>query len=313
MKNSGIGGQALMEGVMMRNGGVYACTVRKENGETVQIKENYKTIGGSDKLRKIPFLRGPVIFLDSMKLGMSSLSWSSSFFMEEEKAEQPREEASREEAAKTEKKPKGEQAAMAASMLFALVLAVGFFIILPAFLTRLLKHVISSPLGVSLIEGCFRMIIFILYLTLISQMKEIKRVFMYHGAEHKCINCLEQGLPLTVENAKKSSRFHKRCGTSFILFTLLVSIFVGIFLPKEPLLLRVGLKLLALPLVMSLSYEFIHLAGCSDNPLINALSKPGLWLQHITTREPLEDMIEVGMASTEAVFDWKSWQEENFG
>ena len=233
--------------------------------------------------------------------------------MEEEKAEQPREEASREEAAKTEKKPKGEQAAMAASMLFALVLAVGFFIILPAFLTRLLKHVISSPLGVSLIEGCFRMIIFILYLTLISQMKEIKRVFMYHGAEHKCINCLEQGLPLTVENAKKSSRFHKRCGTSFILFTLLVSIFVGIFLPKEPLLLRVGLKLLALPLVMSLSYEFIHLAGCSDNPLINALSKPGLWLQHITTREPLEDMIEVGMASTEAVFDWKSWQEENFG
>ena len=311
-----------MEGVMMRNGGRYACTVRKGNGEIVQKTEDYRTIGGSDKLRKIPFLRGPIIFLDSMKLGMSTLAWSSSFFMEEEdKAESEAETENKNEnetetpenAKSRGKSSGGEKAAIAASMAFALVFAVGLFILLPAALTRLLKNVIQSQLGVSLIEGLIRMVIFILYLILISQMKEIKRVFMYHGAEHKCINCVEHGLPLNVENVRKSSRFHKRCGTSFILFSLLVSIFVSIFLPREPLLLRVGLKLLVLPLVMSLSYEFIHLAGCSDHPLINALSKPGLWLQRITTREPQDDMIEVGIASTEAVFDWKSWQEENLG
>ena len=163
-----------------------------------------------------------------------------------------------------------------------------------------------------LLEGVIRIAIFLLYLYLISLMKEIRRVFMYHGAEHKCINCIEHGLPLTVNNVRESTRFHKRCGTSFILFTLLVSIIVGIFLPKEPLLLRIGCKLLALPIVMSLSYEFIRLAGSTENKIIGALSKPGLWLQRLTTKEPTDDMIEVGIASVEAVFDWKDWEEKNF-
>ena len=300
MKNSGIGGQALMEGVMMRNGQEYACAVRKTDGEIVLQKENYKTIGGSDKWRKIPFVRGPFIFLDSLKLGFETLSWSSGFFMEEEESE-------------TEKE--GEKTgtlAMGLSVVLAVLLAVGLFIVLPSALVRLLKNVIESRLGIALAEGLIRLVIFLLYLYLISQMKEIRRVFMYHGAEHKCISCIEHGLPLTVENVRKSTRFHKRCGTSFILFTLLVSIVVGIFLPKEPLLLRIGCKLLALPVVMSLSYEFIRLAGSTENPVIAALSKPGLWLQRLTTREPDDGMIEVGMASVEAVFDWKDWEEKNF-
>ncbi len=301
MKNSGIGGQALMEGVMMRNGREYACAVRKPDGGIVLQKEEYKTIGGSDRWRKIPFLRGPLIFLDSMKLGFETLSWSSSFFMEDEDS-----------AEKTKKEERAEKMTMGFSLVFALLLAVGLFIVLPSALVRLLKSVVDSRIGIALLEGLIRLTIFLLYLYLISMMKEIRRVFMYHGAEHKCINCIEHGLPLTVENVRKSTRFHKRCGTSFILFTLLVSIVVGIFLPKEPLLLRIGCKLLVLPLVMSLSYEFIRLAGSTENPLIAALSKPGLWLQRLTTREPEDRMIEVGIASVEAVFDWKTWEEQNF-
>ncbi len=259
MKNSGIGGQALMEGVMMRNGTEYACAVRKTDGEIVLQKETYKTIGGSDSWRKIPFLRGPLIFLDSIKLGFETLSWSSSFFMEEE--ESGKKEEKTEKAGKSEK---AEKLTMGFSTVLALLLAVGLFIVLPSALVRLLKNVIDSRLGIALAEGVIRLAIFLLYLYLISMMKEIRRVFMYHGAEHKCINCIEHGLPLTVENVRASTRFHKRCGTSFILFTLLVSIVVGIFLPKEPLLLRVGCKLLALPVVMSLSYEFIRLAGSTE-------------------------------------------------
>ncbi len=343
MKNSQIGGQALMEGVMMRNGARYACTIRTADGRLEQKTEDYKTIGGSDKLRQIPFVRGPVIFLDSMKLGMSTLSWSASFFDEEDAAgstskqiragnvrpyaeedttgdARPCAACPPPDAGEGGPPPKAvvgggdspQPLIMGASILFALVLGIGLFIVLPTVLVKLMRGVISSTVLISLLEGLIRMVIFVLYLILISQMKEIKRVFMYHGAEHKSINCIEQGLPLTVENAMKSSRFHKRCGTSFILFTLLVSILVGAFVPRDPLLLRIGLKLLLLPLVMSLSYEFIRLAGSTDNGLVCALSKPGLWLQRLTTREPEADMLEVAIASTEAVFDWKTWQEENF-
>ena len=306
MKNCGIGGQALMEGVMMRNGGEYACSVRKPDGEIAQIKEKYRNIGGSDKLRQIPFLRGPLVFLDSLKLGMSTLTWSASFFEEEETVR----EADPESAEKSSSA--GEKAVMGATVVFALALAVGLFIVLPTVLVKLLRRVISSGIGISLLEGLIRMTIFVGYLAIISRLKDIRRVFMYHGAEHKCINCVEHGMPLTVENVKKSSRFHKRCGTSFILFSLLVSILVGIFLPKEPLLLRIGTKLLALPVILSLSYEFIRLAGSSENAFVSALSKPGLWLQRLTTREPDESMIEVGIASTEAVFDWETWEKANF-
>jgi uncharacterized protein YqhQ len=315
MKNSGIGGQALMEGVMMRNGKDYACAVRKTDGEIEMMHGVHTGIGGSEKLRKIPFVRGPFIFLDSLKLGLSTLNWSSGFFMEEEDGEkkkaQEAEEQPKENAAE-KKSSVGESAVMGASVVFALLLSIGLFIVLPTSIVRLLKRWVTNTALISLLEGVIRIAIFLLYLYLISLMKEIRRVFMYHGAEHKCINCIEHGLPLTVDNVRESTRFHKRCGTSFILFTLLVSIIVGIFLPKEPLLLRIGCKLLALPIVMSLSYEFIRLAGSTENKIIGALSKPGLWLQRLTTKEPTDDMIEVGIASVEAVFDWKDWEEKNF-
>ena len=338
MKNSGIGGQALMEGVMMRNGRDYACAVRKTDGEIEMMHGEHTGIGGSEKLRKIPFVRGPFIFLDSMKLGLSTLNWSSSLFIEEEDKKETaaseaeehdnnlapmqeqqaekdaggREKREAEKNAASRKSSAGETALMGASILFALALSIGLFIVLPTSMVRLMKKTVTNTALISLLEGVIRIAIFLLYIYLISLMKEIRRVFMYHGAEHKCINCVEHGLPLTVDNVRKSTRFHKRCGTSFILFTLLVSIFVGIFLPKEPLLLRIGCKLLALPIVMSLSYEFIRLAGSSDNKFISALSKPGLWLQRLTTKEPTDDMIEVGIASVEAVFDWKDWEEKNF-
>ena len=315
MKNSGIGGQALMEGVMMRNGKDYACAVRKTDGEIEMMHGVHTGIGGSEKLRKIPFVRGPFIFLDSLKLGLSTLNWSSGFFMEEEDAEKKKAqdaEAQLEENAAEKKSSVGESAVMGASVVFALLLSIGLFIVLPTSIVRPLKRWVTNTALISLLEGVIRIAIFLLYLYLISLMKEIRRVFMYHGAEHKCINCIEHGLPLTVNNVRESTRFHKRCGTSFILFTLLVSIIVGIFLPKEPLLLRIGCKLLALPIVMSLSYEFIRLAGSTENKIIGALSKPGLWLQRLTTKEPTDDMIEVGIASVEAVFDWKDWEEKNF-
>ena len=314
MKNSGIGGQALMEGVMMRNGRDYACAVRKTDGEIEMMNGVHTGIGGSEKLRKIPFVRGPFIFLDSLKLGLSTLNWSSSFFMEEEDGGKTKNEGAAEPAdqAAEKKSSAGETALMGASVVFALLLSIGLFIVLPTSLVRLLKRWVTNTALISLLEGVIRIAIFLLYLYLISLMKEIRRVFMYHGAEHKCINCIEHGLPLTVDNVRESTRFHKRCGTSFILFTLLVSIIVGIFLPKEPLLLRIGCKLLALPIVMSLSYEFIRLAGSTENKIIGALSKPGLWLQRLTTKEPTDDMIEVGIASVEAVFDWKDWEEKNF-
>ena len=310
MKNSGIGGQALMEGVMMRNGGSYACAVRKSDGEIAMMKEEYRPRLGNEKILGTPFLRGPFIFINSILLGYRTLSWSAGFFMEEEEKKEKKEENP--DGGKNKKSSAQETAVMGASVLFALVLAVGLFIVLPAFLVRLMRSFIHSGWAVSLLEGVIRILIFLAYLLLISRMEDIKRVFMYHGAEHKCINCIEHGLPLTVENVRKSTRLHKRCGTSFILFTLLVSILVGIFLPKEPLLLRIVCKLAALPVVMSLSYEFIRLAGSTENRCISALSKPGLWLQHITTREPSDDMIEVGIASVEAVFDWKSWEGESF-
>ena len=315
MKNSGIGGQALMEGVMMRNGKDYACAVRKTDGEIEMMHGVHTGIGGSEKLRKIPFVRGPFIFLDSLKLGLSTLNWSTSFFMEEEDGEKSQDKGAAEkpeDQAAKKKSSAGETAVMGASVVFALLLSIGLFIVLPTSIVRLLKRWVTNTALISLLEGVIRIAIFLLYLYLISLMKEIRRVFMYHGAEHKCINCIEHGLPLTVDNVRKSTRFHKRCGTSFILFTLLVSIIVGIFLPKEPLLLRIGCKLLALPIVMSLSYEFIRLAGSTENKIISALSKPGLWLQRLTTKEPTDDMIEVGIASVEAVFDWKAWEEKNF-
>ena len=314
MKYSGIGGQAVLEGVMMRNGSNYAVAVRKPDGGIAVKNEKQKERSEfGTKCRKIPFVRGVIAFVDSLSLGLKTLEYSASFLEEEEEAaEKAKAPAAGGSAEKSSDKK--ESMMMAASLVLAAVLCVGLFILLPMFLVSLLRPIIQSRFLISLLEGILRVAIFLAYIILISKMKDIRRVFMYHGAEHKCINCIEHGLPLDVPHVRASSRQHKRCGTSFLLFVMLVSVFVGIFLPKDILWQRLLSRLIMLPLVMGISYEIIHWAGSTDSKIADVMSKPGLWLQKtFTTREPEDDMIEVGIASVNAVFDWKAWQEKELG
>ncbi len=301
MKYSGIGGQAVMEGVMMRNGSKYAVAVRTPD-HTIEVST--KNTKEMNKIwNKIPIVRGVISFVDSLVLGLSTLTYSASFYEEEE--EKPK---TKEDIAKKEKQEKVE---MGATIAFSFLLALGIFMILPFFLSNLLSRFIPSKSMLALIEGILRVVIFIVYVLAISKMEDIRRVFMYHGAEHKCINCIEHGMELTVENVKKSSKQHKRCGTSFLLIVFLVSVVVFMFIHFDSRLLQIVCRLCLVPVIAGVSYEFIRLAGRFDNALVNTLSKPGLWLQNLTTKEPDDDMIEVGIASVEAVFDWKKFQEEN--
>lgn len=210
MKSSNIGGQAVLEGVMMKNGDQYAVAVRKPDGEIALQKEVYDGIVKWKKLTKIPFVRGIFSFVDSLVLGMKTLSYSASFFEEEEEEELTEKEA--------EKKEKQENLIMGITMACSIVIAVAIFMVLPYLLSNLLKPFVPGRFARTVIEGIVRIVLFISYILLISKMKDIQRVFMYHGAEHKCINCIEHGMDLTVENVRKSSKQHKRCGTSFLFF-----------------------------------------------------------------------------------------------
>ena len=283
MKSSNIGGQAVMEGVMMRNADKYAVAVRKTDGEIVVKTEEYKGIVQNKKIRSLPIIRGVFSFIDSMVLGMSTLTYSASFFMDEEEEE------------KDEKKE---------SVMMGL---------LPYFLSQLFRKFTDSTTLITLLEGAVRLVIFFGYILLISRMKDIQRVFMYHGAEHKCINCIEHGMELNVENVLKSSRLHKRCGTSFLFIVMIVSIIFFLFIRIESPIWRVVFRLLLIPVIAGVSFEFIRLAGKSENKLVILLSKPGMMLQKLTTREPDASMAEVAIASVEAVFDWRAYLKENFG
>lgn len=304
MKSSNIGGQAVLEGVMMKNGDQYAVAVRKPDGEIALQKEVYDGIVKWKKLTKILFVRGIFSFVDSLVLGMKTLSYSASFFEEEEEEELTEKEA--------EKKEKQENLIMGITMACSIVIAVAIFMILPYLLSNLLKPFVPGRFARTVIEGIVRIVLFISYILLISKMKDIQRVFMYHGAEHKCINCIEHGMDLTVENVRKSSKQHKRCGTSFLFFVLFVSIIVCFFITTESPVLRVLLRIALLPVIAGISYEIIRLAGNTEHPVVELLSKPGLALQNLTTKEPDDDMIEVAICSVEAVFDWKKYQKENF-
>ena len=297
MKYSGIGGQAVMEGVMMKNGDAYAVAVRKPDQEIAVEISNYSGVVQNKKIKKLPILRGVFNFVESLTLGLKSLTFSASFFEEEEEKE---------------KKPDGkkEDFLMGMTVAASIVMAVVIFMILPYGISLLFQNFITSPWLIALLEGILRLLIFIGYVAGISLMSDIKRVYMYHGAEHKCINCIEHGMDLTVENVRKSSRLHKRCGTSFLLIVMLISILVFMLIRVDSPVLRLLLRLLLIPVIAGVSYEFIRLAGRSDNGLVNLLSKPGLLLQKITTREPEDAMIEVGIASVEAVFDWRAYVNE---
>lgn len=294
-----------MEGVMMRNGDDYAVAVRKPDGEIEVKVDKHQSIVRWKKLTKIPFVRGMFNFVDSMVLGMGILTYSASFCEEEEEKIMTEEEAK-----KAEKK---ESILMGLTVAVSIVLAVAVFMVLPYFLIGLAGNVIHSRIALSALEGALRLTIFIGYILLISRMQDIKRVFMYHGAEHKCINCIEHGLELNVENVRKSSKQHKRCGTSFLLFVMLVSCVLVFFIKADSQIMKVGLRIALIPVIAGISYELIKWAGNSDNPVVNILSQPGLWMQELTTKEPDDDMIEVAIQSVEAVFDWKKYQQETYG
>lgn len=317
MKYSGIGGQAVMEGVMMQNKDTYAVAVRKPDHEIdvkVSKRKNSKTL---DAIRKSPILRGVVSFVDSLYLGMSTLMYSASFFEDEDDegtlaSKKKEEELTAEEKKKrAAKEKKQENAMLGGTVVLSIVIALALFFALPYFLSGFFKKVISSQMLIAFIEGVIRLAIFLGYIAIISLTPDIKRTFMYHGSEHKCINCIEHGLPLTVENVRKSSKHHKRCGTSFLLIVMLISILFFMFIRVDSKPLQLLLRLVLIPVIAGVSYEFIRLAGRYDNPVVNMLSVPGLLMQRMTTKEPDDEMIEVGIASVEAVFDWKKWQEEN--
>ena len=304
---SGIGGQAVLEGVMMRNNDKYAVAVRKPDGNISVNVENYTGAATEKKVKKIPFVRGVVNFVDSLMLGTKVLNFSTSFYEEEE-------EDSRLD--RFLKKLLGENAEKLMTgfvTVLSVAMAVGLFILLPYFICSLFEDYLHNRSLVLIIEGCIRICIFLLYATGISLMKDIRRLYQYHGAEHKCINCIERGKPLTVNYVRRSSRLHKRCGTSFIFFVMVVSIILFFFIRVDVIWQRALLRILLLPVVAGISYELIRLAGRSDNILVRILSAPGMLIQRLTTKEPDDDMIEVAIASVEAVFDWKAYLKENFG
>lgn len=332
MKYAKIGGQAVMEGVMMKHGTDYAVAVRKPNHEIEVKKDVYEGVVAKLHWQKVPILRGVAAFIDSLYLGMSTLTWSASFIEEDEvdqtqngkkkenskkvRESKDEKESQNEKACKEEKQSggAGEKLMMAGTVLFSIVIALALFMALPFLAANLLSKVGVSNLGISIVEGIVRIIIFLLYIILISRMKDIQRVFMYHGAEHKTITCIEQGMELNPQNAAKCSRLHKRCGTSFLLIVVILSVIVHILffaiVPVSGTVLKLVIRLLLVPVVAGISYEFLQWTGRHDSGFINALSKPGLWLQKLTTREPDEEMLEVAIASIEAIYDWRAFQEE---
>lgn len=310
MKSSGIGGQAVMEGIMMRNGSEYSVAVRKENGEIEVKKEIYKGVGSKYRLFRLPFIRGIFSFVDSLVLGMKSLNYSASLFMED--GEEEEEPGRFEKWLQKKFGDKAEKVIMDLTMVISIIVAMGIFMVFPTWVSTLMKPLLGNGIWMALFEGVLRIAIFIAYVGLISLMPDIKRTYMYHGAEHKCINCIEHGLPLTVENVMKSSKEHKRCGTSFLLIVMVISILFFLVIRPETLWLRLVSRILLIPVIAGVSFEFLRLAGNSDNPVVNLLSKPGLMLQGLTTKEPDEKMAEVAICAVEAVFDWKAYEEANF-
>ena len=313
MKRVKIGGQAVMEGVMMKNGDRYAVAVRKPDKDIEVKVVDYVSVGSRSAFFRIPIIRGVVNFVESLVIGVKTLMYSATFFDEEEpeeKAKTDKDKQGRKDKEKTpEQKKREDDLTMIGTVAFSLVFAIALFMMLPAFIGELIDRVIDNRILMSVIEGVIRLAIFLGYVAIISLMKDIQRVFMYHGAEHKTINCFEAGVPLTPENVKKYSRYHKRCGTSFLFIVMIISIIVFMFISADTAWLRLIIRLLLIPVIAGISYEFIMFAGRSDSKIANIMSVPGMWVQRLTTREPDLDMIEVAIKSVEAVIDWREYQD----
>lgn len=268
----------------------------------------YQGLAHGSKFKELPFIRGIFNFLDSLILGTRALNYSASFYEEEEGKETKFDKAMDKMSGGN-----GEKLLSGIVTVISIMLAVGIFIVLPYFISSLFESFIRNRSLMAIIEGVIRIALFLLYVWGISAMKDIRRLYQYHGAEHKCINCIEKGRPLTVHNVMRSSRLHKRCGTSFIFFVMLVSIVLFFFIQVDNVAEKVILRILLMPVVAGISYEIIRLAGRTDNVFIKILSAPGMWIQRMTTREPDESMAEVAIASVEAVFDWKKYLQDTFG
>ncbi|MCR4991347.1 MAG: DUF1385 domain-containing protein [Lachnospiraceae bacterium] len=305
---SGIGGQAVLEGVMMKNTDDYAIAVRKPDGEIDVDIEVFHPVLKNSPLRKIPFIRGIFNFIDSLVIGMKSINHSSKFY-EMDENEEP---TGLDKALDAVSGGRSESILTGITTIVALVIAIGLFMVLPYFITQKLNSYVRNESLLAIIEGVVRLVIFLIYIIGISCMKDIKRLYRYHGAEHKCINCIERGHSLTVSNVMRSSRYHKRCGTSFIFLVMIVSIVLFFFIRVESPVYRVLIRIALVPVIAGISYEIIRLAGRFDNVFISIISAPGIWLQGITTKEPDEQMVEVAIRSVEAVFDWKQFLVEEF-
>ncbi|MCI6887931.1 MAG: DUF1385 domain-containing protein [Lachnospiraceae bacterium] len=308
MKYSGIGGQAVIEGIMMKNRDQYATAVRKPNGEIEVQKDTYVSMTEKVKFCSLPFVRGVFSFADSMILGMRTLSFSASFFEDDEDSEPGRFELWLDKVFGE----KVEKVLMAFVMVFSVVMAIGIFMVLPLLIAGGLRRQIHSETVMAILEGVIRIAIFIAYIKLISRMEDIRRTFMYHGAEHKCINCIEHGMVLNVDNVRASSKQHKRCGTSFLIIVMIISILFFMVIRVDQVWMRILSRIVLVPVIAGVSYEFLRLAGRSDSALVNLLSKPGMWMQNLTTSEPDDSMIEVAIAAVNAVFDWRAYLRENF-
>lgn len=311
MKTSGIGGQAVLEGIMMKNKDRYAVAVRKPDHDIEVCVKEHKSITERFKILGLPFIRGVFNFIDSMILGISTLTYSAGFYEEEETEQVTRDDKTEDVQGNPSLKEKAEGLIMGVTVAVSIVLALGLFIVLPSLLSDLIHRQVNieSYAVISLIEGIIRIMIFLLYIILISRMKDIQRTFMYHGAEHKCINCIEHGLELNVENVLKSSRLHRRCGTSFLFLVMAVSIIFFILIPIRNPVWKVVIRLLFIPVIAGVSYEILRLAGRSNNLIVRIVSAPGMALQKLTTNEPDAEQVEVAINAVEAVFDWKEFLE----
>ncbi len=306
MRSSNIGGQALIEGIMMRSGDEYSVAVRTPDQQIVVKKEPFHSIVRSKLWKKIPVVRGVISFIDSLAVGFGAMFYSASFYNDEpEQKELSEEEKNRQDAK--------DQKVFFGVFLVSFVAAILLFVLLPYYVSMLIGRVIPSHFAVTMIEAVLRIAIFLVYLALMTRIKDVNRTFMYHGAEHKCINCIEHGMPLTVENVMKSSRFHRRCGTSFLVIVVILSALILMLVQTDSTVLRVAFRLILIPLIAGLSFELLQYTGSHNNRFVDLIVKPGIATQHLTTAEPDESMVEVAIAAVEEVFDWRAYLRREFG
>ncbi|MBU3159351.1 DUF1385 domain-containing protein [Clostridium frigoris] len=293
-RKTSVGGQAVIEGVMMRGSDGIATAVRTEQGEIVIEKKGYTSYTKKNKLVGLPIIRGFISLIESLIIGVKTLNYSASFFEEEG------------EPSKLDKviqkmfKDKSNDVIMGISLVISLVFSVGLFFILPTLVANLFSKLGASTMGMNIVEGIIRVLIFLLYVYLIGKMEDIKRVYEYHGAEHKTIFCYESEVELTPENASKFGRLHPRCGTNFLFLVMIVSIIVFSLTGWNSIGERIMYRIILLPLISGISYEIIRWMGKSDSNLAKILSYPGLELQNLTTREPNLSQLEVAIRALKA-------------